>query len=349
MPTINFPSSPASGQIYSYNGRTWTWNGYAWDSSITIVDDEIKVIIEGGAEYLRELKDVNIYDPYVGQVLVYDGNLWVNDYVTAVDDGTGGVIEVWENPALTTATDVSGIPAGSNLVGLNSIQILEDMLYVYQPINITAFSIGLAPSFEIGQTAGAGNYTATWSATNNSNIVSNGMSITYSGVSSGTLIASQPYSAGTGGGLSITHGSYSSSTVGTTLTFTLTADQTIGADDTLNATPIRWWSRMHHGKSTNASLTTFMGSTLSFGGNRLISSSSFGTYSLSFTAGSGYAYVFVHNDYSITSFIIGATDVTSTFQLLFTQTIVNSYGASAVYKVYRSTNQLNGDFTLTVS
>ena len=28
---IDFPTSPALNEIYSYGGRSWQWNGYAWD------------------------------------------------------------------------------------------------------------------------------------------------------------------------------------------------------------------------------------------------------------------------------------------------------------------------------
>jgi hypothetical protein len=223
---------------------------------------------------------------------------------------------------------------------------LEEILYAYQPVTLSAFSIGLSSTFEIGQTAGSGSATATWSATNSSNIVTNGMGISYSGVSSGALVSGQPYSSGSG--LSIVHPAYTSSTVGATLTFTLSADQQQGADAT-RTTSSRWWSRMHYGKSTNASLTTFMGGTLSGGSNNLISSASFPSSSLSLGAVNGYVYIFVHNNYTISSFAIGATDVSGTFSMVGTQSITNTYAATATYKVYRSTNQLNGDFTLSVS
>lgn len=28
---IDFPASPVTGQAYTYSGRTWVWNGAAWE------------------------------------------------------------------------------------------------------------------------------------------------------------------------------------------------------------------------------------------------------------------------------------------------------------------------------
>ncbi len=29
--TIDFPTSPVTGQSYTFNGRTWQWNGSGWE------------------------------------------------------------------------------------------------------------------------------------------------------------------------------------------------------------------------------------------------------------------------------------------------------------------------------
>jgi hypothetical protein len=31
MPALDFPSSPTLNQVYTANGRSWIWNGSAWN------------------------------------------------------------------------------------------------------------------------------------------------------------------------------------------------------------------------------------------------------------------------------------------------------------------------------
>lgn len=34
---IDFPNSPTTGQVYTYLGKTWIWNGSAWDSTSPVI------------------------------------------------------------------------------------------------------------------------------------------------------------------------------------------------------------------------------------------------------------------------------------------------------------------------
>jgi hypothetical protein len=45
--TINFPSSPSLNAIYSYNGRTWTWDGVAW-TLVNVAQIGIITVTGGG-------------------------------------------------------------------------------------------------------------------------------------------------------------------------------------------------------------------------------------------------------------------------------------------------------------
>jgi hypothetical protein len=33
MANITFPTSPTTGQVYTYNSKTWVWTGTVWQAS----------------------------------------------------------------------------------------------------------------------------------------------------------------------------------------------------------------------------------------------------------------------------------------------------------------------------
>ena len=41
---IDFPTSPALNEIYSYGGRSWKWNGIAWDIYSTVSGDVVTTL-----------------------------------------------------------------------------------------------------------------------------------------------------------------------------------------------------------------------------------------------------------------------------------------------------------------
>lgn len=46
---IDFPSSPVSGQAYTYGSRTWVWNGDGWERQIN-AGQNAAVFVNPGAE-----------------------------------------------------------------------------------------------------------------------------------------------------------------------------------------------------------------------------------------------------------------------------------------------------------
>lgn len=78
---LNFPSGPTSGTIYSFNGKTWTWNGYAWDIVITTIGPTGTVKSVNGLTAddfgnidlkLENLSNVDIATKYDNDTIVWD-------------------------------------------------------------------------------------------------------------------------------------------------------------------------------------------------------------------------------------------------------------------------------------
>lgn len=93
MSLIDFPSSPSLGQNYTFNGRTWEWNGYAWDI----------IGLSGGgggggfSGNLYSLNDVNLVNLSSGQALLYNGAYWINENIVNSLNGEVGDVLALSN------------------------------------------------------------------------------------------------------------------------------------------------------------------------------------------------------------------------------------------------------------
>lgn len=65
---LDFPSTPTLNQTYTFGGRSWKWNGDAWESVTSLIT-------------LDNLLDVTVSAPADGQVLKYNSAsaVWIND------------------------------------------------------------------------------------------------------------------------------------------------------------------------------------------------------------------------------------------------------------------------------
>lgn len=108
---INFPSSPAPGQLYEYLGIRWVWNGFAWDRSET----GITGIVGSGVVSLNGLTGGITLAAGTGIVLGITQNIIT---ISATGTGGGSVITdyVWSFNGLTGP--VTGVTTGvSNIFG----------------------------------------------------------------------------------------------------------------------------------------------------------------------------------------------------------------------------------------
>jgi len=279
---------------------------------------------------------------YIGR-----GNEW--EWVEPPGGGDGGV---WVRPDPTTATDVAGIPAGTTgLVGENSIQILERILYPYQVPTFTNLVTGLNTEYELGQTAGNGTFQVSWNRNSapSSNWVPNSASYVQTGFA-GTQTIFTGVDPVTGTPRNVTYPAFRGSNLSSnTMAFTLSAQKTEGVGTPTISRSSRWWSRLYWGKSESPDLTNPL--VLTNGGSQLFTS--IGTLPpLSVTPGPGFFYLFLHNNYKADSIFDGVLPLSLTLPLPnqpSAVTVTNVHGSQQQYKIYRSNQILNGSLSLNIT
>lgn len=87
---IDFPTSPATNQVYSYNNRSWTWNGSAWlsaqpSNSFGNIFSSGRLTVSSGVPVpTTDISTSTIYyTPYNGNIIsLYDGTSWTANTFT---------------------------------------------------------------------------------------------------------------------------------------------------------------------------------------------------------------------------------------------------------------------------
>jgi hypothetical protein len=83
---VDFPASPATNQVYSYNNKSWTWNGTAWlstqpSTSIGNTFSSGRLTLSSGVPVTTSdvSSTVIYYTPYNGNMIsLYDGSNWTS-------------------------------------------------------------------------------------------------------------------------------------------------------------------------------------------------------------------------------------------------------------------------------
>lgn len=144
---INFPNSPTLNQSFTAGDRTWTWNGYAWDSVGTAIEEgpvgptgptgpqgpqgvpgdianltanapiafnPTTATISFNGLALDDVTNVTAPSPATGQALRWNGTAWVNANVT-------------ESYAFTDLTDVtiSATPVAGDTIVYNGTNFVN--------------------------------------------------------------------------------------------------------------------------------------------------------------------------------------------------------------------------------
>ena len=266
---------------------------------------------------------------YITRTGIYNSEAAYNLVYGTQNQNVEIIPDVWTKDD-TIPTTIGGIASGTvgqTLDGLTAIQILEKLLYPYQTLSFSSFSVGLpiSETVEVGTISAALAYTSNWGFNNYSNLTANSISIT------GLTTLASSLSGTTS---SVTHPVYYFDAP-TNLTFTIRANQTSGGDATRTQT-YSWRKKIWYGKSNLDRLANYSDfSSFSSIFTQNLTSVSSANYSFAATpTDDQYAYIIIPADSSYSTIMDEAFGFA--YETSENITIVNSLGVSLPYKYYRS-------------
>lgn len=244
---------------------------------------------------------------------------------------------VWDDTTPTNTT-VGGLASGTNLYGLKAIEILKEILYAYESVSFTSFSVNLVggtSNREVGQTISAApsGRTISWTTSGpNENWTANSL---YVSVNDGVdpvynLIDNLNYSDS---GTSVAHPAYVYN-IPTNLVFTLQGAQAEGSNPSITET-YSWKYKVYYGSSASSSISDFTGFSSEFATSSPTTTRSFVGDSVT----TKYFY-FVIPDYAGFSNYVSFTNTSNNSSVSFLSAVsinvTNAYGISIPYKYFRS-------------
>lgn len=324
MAIINFPVSPDINDEYTFNSKTWMWNGSGW----------VAVVSGGGGSPLSVEEE---------GVLVSSGATvlnFVGDDVTANETGAGivtitisGVAEIDDLSDVDTATDP---PAKNEVLKWNGSNWVPAVYNASFEFSIASFSDGESSPQEIGagvwKAIGALSFTATYS---------NGPA------------AATPYVSKAGwSNLDMTEAGYVGPTVsaeavnfpavGASITFQLNA--TDGEDADTATQSVAFYNRRFWGVSSVAS--SYSEANIEGLANNELSNSKAKTFTVAPGAGEYIIFAYPKRLGTVT-FTVGGFE--GGFEAPETVSVENASGYTEDYFVYRSTNSNLGSTTVTTT
>tara|TARA_Y100001938_G_scaffold146805_1_gene226576 strand:- start:1175 stop:2230 length:1056 start_codon:yes stop_codon:yes gene_type:complete len=346
---LTFPNNPTTNQTHTFAGKTWRWNGNAWDAIIETSGG-------GGTGTVRYTIGISApsnpvsgdkwFNTTVGLELTYIENKWVAVNAAQGDETT------WTREDATTET-VGGIPAGTTFsLGTDSISVLEQLLYPYQNVSFSTFSDGISSPREVGNTFEEPSSFSWTGSEPLENWTAGSIAILGPGdvgLTSGKSIGDSP--------VTISHGPYNETTPATK-TFTITGAQTQGSNPS-RTTNFKFRTKYFVGK-TGAGFVgpglTAQGFDTVLADNR---SSPIGL-SKTFSAGAGATAYFVYpqNEFSGTE----NDDPVEPNPFLFDKGLnlpfgsvlgntfnhVNDFGVTITYRILMSKNSFSGSAELEI-
>lgn len=236
-----------------------------------------------------------------------------------------------------TSASIGGIAAGTTFNAQTIKEMFDALLYPYQVPAFNSFILsGLSSIYELGESIPAGSKIFNWNTTNGSNVDVNTINISENFSSSTILTGSV-----NDGSETLATSSYSRSIPGSVNLYTISALNTNGGTLSRSISRVwqgRWYYGMHSGTSiTDGEITSLLSTGLTSG--------PVNSYVTLTPSGPQYGYLIIP-DYmaqpsDLKNSSTGCFGSNIPYNNIGTTTIVNSFGISQTYNIYRTANAFN--------
>lgn len=294
--------------------------------------DTLNTLTDRVTKVETDIGDLNNINVELGQDVPLSIDNIINKVLEIIDESIANININYTNANKVPVT-LGGVVKGTTFNEMPIQDVLTMLLYPYQEPAITQFTTPKT-NFKLGEKT-ANTIQVTWNTSNQENIKDDSVKFKFNGqyVDTGKVFPKQ----GTDN-LNITEFTKpQQGTVNLYMEITSTNDKKVGKTITLT-----WLNCIYYGNNTNTSITEAEAKQLT----ALDANSAGRDYKY---PGGGYKYLVIPASWADpTSFIDPTTNFEVPMEKLTNISITNNFNIQQDYKVFRSTNVLNGDITVRV-
>jgi hypothetical protein len=169
---INFPSNPTTGDVYSFQGRIWRWNGVSWRTIASSFSGNVIIIGGSGGNVVSVNGQTGNVNLSTREVFEFGNLYFTNARATAaLSSGTGvnyskstGIIAIGQNVDTTSNVTFQNLLVTGNLsvlgnavtISAATLSVTDNMIYLNANSEINNPDLGFAGNYNDGSYKHAG-------------------------------------------------------------------------------------------------------------------------------------------------------------------------------------------------